>query len=322
MYQLNWDIIFFTEGKEFKLGILAECEITKSVENLVDTATIILPEAYLNNVFNLEQKIKNGSEVQIYLGYANNLVKEFTGFIRQINTNNSTLKIECEDALFLFRKHIKDKQFIKVKVSEIANYLVNELGLGYNVMCDNEIVFEKFVILKSTAYDVLKKLKEDTGSNIYFDTQKKTLHIHPPFVERNGEVIYDLHKNVEKSSLEYKLAEESSIEVTIESTDKNGEIKSFTAGIPGGKKITKKVPAVDTESMKIIAENEYNNHIRDMYEGSLTGWLIPYVEPTYTAEILDKDYPYKNGKYYVKAVKTNFSKSGGVRTITPGIKLS
>lgn len=74
--------------------------------------------------------------------------------------------------------------------------------------------------------------------------------------------------------------------------------------------------------MKIIAENEYNNHIRDMYEGSLTGWLIPYVEPTYTAEILDKDYPYKNGKYYVKAVKTNFSKSGGVRTITPGIKLS
>jgi hypothetical protein len=59
----------------------------------------------------------------------------------------------------------------------------------------------------------------------------------------------------------------------------------------------------------------------DGYSGSFDGWLIPFIKPTYSARIEDADYPYKDGNYYVVSVKTNFSESGGVRTITPGIKL-
>ncbi|MDK7674395.1 hypothetical protein QP547_01040 [Weeksella virosa] len=319
---MEWDIRFFAEEKEFQLGILAECEIVKSVENLVDTATVILPEAYMNQVFDLQQKIKRGSEVHIYLGYNGNLVKEFTGYVRQINTNDSSLRFECEDALFLFRKGVNDVQLTKTKVSAIAQYLINQLGVEYQLSCDYDIAFDKFVIHQATAYDVLKKLQEETGANIYFDTENKTLHIHPPFTEKGGDVIYDLHRNVEKSSLEYKTAEDRKVEVTVESVAANGTVQSYTTGTTGGEKVTKKVSSIGADGLRIIAENEYRNRMQDAYEGDLTAWLIPYCEPTYTAEIRDSDYPYKNGFYYVKQVKTNFSQNGGVRTINLGIKLS
>lgn len=321
-YQMNWEVAFFTDEKKFKLGMLAECEILKSVENLADTATIILPEAYLNKVFDLQQKIKRGSEVHIYLGYDGNLVKEFTGYIRQINTNDSSLRIECEDALFLFRKAIKDEQFKTTKVSSIVRSLIQQVDPVFQLNCDYDIAFDKFVIYRATAYEVLKKLQEETGANIYFDTTNKTLHIHPPFVERTGEVIYDLHKNVEKSSLQYKTSEDRKVEVVIESIDPQGKVISYTTGTTGGERVTKKVSSINMEGIKIIAAQEYSNRLQDAYEGDLTTWLIPYVEPTYTAEIRDSDYPYKDGFYYVKQVKTNFSENGGVRVVTPGLKVS
>ena len=59
-----------------------------------------------------------------------------------------------------------------------------------------------------------------------------------------------------------------------------------------------------------------------MYEGSFDTWLIPYCEPTYSAKIVDFDYSEQSAIYYVKATKVNISSSGGVRTITPGIKLA
>ena len=75
-------------------------------------------------------------------------------------------------------------------------------------------------------------------------------------------------------------------------------------------------------AIKMIADNEYKNKMRPGLEGTFDAWLIPYVEPSYTAGIYDADYPYKNGKYYCESVKTSFSSSGGKRTITPSIHLS
>jgi hypothetical protein len=65
---------------------------------------------------------------------------------------------------------------------------------------------------------------------------------------------------------------------------------------------------------------EFKEFASDRYEGSFDTWLIPYCEPTYSAKIVDFDYSEQSAIYYVKATKVNISSSGGVRTITPGIK--
>lgn len=321
MFAMDWNIEFHNQGKRFKLGILAECEIECSVDNLADSATIVLPEAVMNQVLNIQEKISRGTKVLIQLGYDNKLETEFEGYIQEITTNDSTLKIICEDALFLFRVSVPDVELKPSSLKQIAQYLIDKIDPSFTLNCDYDISYEKFVIHQATGYDVLKKIQEETKANVYFDTTNKVLHIHPLYLEKAGIVRYSMQQNIEKSSLEYKLAIDKKIEVTIESTDTKGKVTSITAGTTGGDKINLKVGPMSTADMQKVANAALVKNSFNGYSGSFDGWLIPFVKPTYSARIEDADYPYKDGNYYVVSVKTNFSESGGVRTITPGIKL-
>lgn len=315
---MDWKVEF---DNRYKLGLIAEIEIECSVDNLVDTATITLPEAVMNKVVDFQSKIKRGSFVSIQLGYDGDLKTEFEGYVQEITTNDSTLRIICEDALFLFRKSVPDVELKPSSLKNIAQYLITNIDPSFTLSCDFEISYEKFVIHQATGYDVLKKLQEETKANIYFDTRNKVLHIHAPYVEIGGVVKYSMQRNIEKSSLEYKRAIDNKVEVTVESIDSKGKVKSIVAGTTSGNKITLKVGPMSEADMQKVAEAALIKNSFDGYSGSFDGWLIPFVQPTYSAIIEDSDYPYKTGRYYVIGVKTTFSESGGKRTITPGIKL-
>lgn len=320
--QLNWNIIFRNSKGERRLGILAECEIEKSTKNLADFATIVLPEAHFNKVLNIQESIKRGDEVSIMLGYDNDLAVEFEGYVKEIITNESSLKIKCEDGLFLFRKGVPNKTFKKTDVKTLANYLISQIDPSFKLVCDYNIAYEKFTIYKATGLDVLKKIQEETGADIFFNMKNKELHIHPAYTHKAGESFYSMQKNIETSSLEYKSAEDRKVEVTIESVGTDGKTVNYTTGTTGGDKITKKVGRMSKSAIKIIADVEYKNRMTSGYEGSFDAWLIPYTEPGYTIAIDDRDYPYKDALYYCESVTTKFSEAGGVRTITPSIKLS
>ena len=301
---------------------MSSIDIECSVDNLADTAVITLPEAVMNQVLNIGNEVARGSEVVIKAGYDKTLQTEFVGYVLDVVSNDSSLKIMCEDALFIFRKAVKDVELKPTNVSKIADYLVKQIDPSFKLVCDYDIAYEKFVIHQATAFDVLKKLAEETKANIYFNTEKKELHIHPPYLEKAGEVIYSMQRNVEKSSLEFKKALDRKVEVTVESTNVAGKIESYTTGTTGGDKVTLKVGSVSKADLKKIADAELIRRSADMYEGAIDTWLIPFVQPTYTAKIKDEDYPEKDGKYYVVGVNTSVSESGGKRTVKLGIKVS
>lgn len=323
MYEMNHDIRFKTDGKEFKLNLLNSVEIKSSVENLVDTATIVLPETVLNAVLNLEDKIKRGTEVSIKLGYDDDLKTEFEGFVTQLNNKSGSLNIECEDALFVFRKSVKDKQFKPAKVKDVLQYLIDEVDPSFKLEMDSDygITYEKFTIYKAEAYDVLSKIQSELKANIYFDSASKTLNFHAPFKGEAGKVTYDMARNVETSSLEYKRAIDRKLEVTIQSTKTDGSVKEVKAGTPGGEQITMKVGAMSEADMKKVAETALIQRNADRYEGSITTWLQPFVKPSYRAKFKDDDYQERNGNYYVTEVNTSFGDGGGKRDVKFGIKL-
>ena len=321
MLDMSWYIRFSTNGKNYRLATVESVEITSSVDNLVDTATIKLPESVWNEVLNLENKINRGSEVLIQLGYDEQLETEFVGYVQKI-TNDGSLIIHCEDALFLFRTAIPDVELKPTSVKKIAEYIIQHIDSSFSLDCDFDIVYEKFVIHQATGYDVLKKLQDETKGNFYFDTATKILHIHPPYVEKFGNVAYSMHLNIENSSLEYKEAVDKKVEITVEKTDVNGKVTSVTKGTTGGDKKTIKAGNISNEELDRIANAELIKNTYDGYDGSFDTWLVPFVKPGYSAKIEDKDYPHKNGSYYVVSVKTSFGSSGGKRTVTPGIKLS
>jgi hypothetical protein len=327
MYALNYDIQFNNNGKKFKLLLLASVNIKKSVENLVDTATIVLPESVLNTVLNIESKINRGTTVTIKLGYDSNLKTEFVGYVTDVTNNSNALVINCEDALFVFRKSVQDKIFKPAPVKLIVQYLVDQVDKSFKVVCDFDFTYEKFTIYKATAFDVLLKLVEELKVNIYFNTELKELHVHAPYFEKGGQVKYRMQKNVESSSLEYKRSEDKKLEINIECTGKDGKKLIAKAGVEGGDKITRTVSATSQGDLDKIVANEFLVRSGNRYEGSFTGWLIPYCEPTYSIDFADDDYKDEKGEnpkaglYYCTSVETNFSDAGGSRTIQLGIRL-
>lgn len=304
----------------YRLGLLESVEIHKSVDLLADTAVIVVPGVVYNQSLNIEDKVKVGDKVIIKLGYNDDLKTEFEGFLKRIGTDDSSLTFNCEDGIYQTRKPVGNKQLNQTTVKEIAQYCLSEIGLT-KLDCTYDIEYEKFVIKDANAFDVLNKIQEDTGANIYMKGDE--LNIHPPYVEKGGDVYYDFSINIEKSDLKYRNSDDRKFEIFVEGIGLDGKKKRVTVGTTGGQKrtihVTSPMAEADLEKRGIEAM-KYLTY--DGYEGSITGWLIPYVEPTYSAHIHDKEYEFKNGSYYVVSVTTTFSENGGVRKVELGRKLT
>ncbi len=316
MYLLNWDIAIGA----YKVKTLTEVKITTSVLNLSDTATITMPGQYLNTWRKIEDKVHVGDAVTIKLGYDNDLETEFTGYLKRISRDNNALVLECEDALWLTNKAVADMEYKSISLKELLTAVLAQVDPEMTVECDYDFTYEKMVVFKSTALDVLKKVHEDTKANIWFEG--KTLHVHPVYQQAKGDkpVIYDTEVNVQSNELKWKDATDRKVMVEVKYVKPNGELSKQEYGVNGGEKVTRYVEASNEEDLKKAAENEYNLWNYSGYEGSLTGWLVPVVKAGGSVRLRDKKRP-EEGVYYVTGVEIEFGRNGAKRKVTLGRKL-
>jgi hypothetical protein len=319
MYDITWKITITNKVGKYKLTMLDSVKITRSVEQLNDTAEIVLPGTCFNKAIEIESNVKRGDSVTIQAGYDGNLVNEFEGFIESISTDNGAIKLNCEDSIFQFRKPVADKEFVNPDVKEILQYICSQVG-GFTLNCDYSFKYDKFVIRGNTGYEILKKVQEEVKPNVYI--KGDVLHVHSQYQEIFGNAKYSFQDNIEKSELEYKDSRDRVWEIIVEGKDKSGKVIRETAGSPGGDQETIKIDAAsDTESLKKLAQEHLKMKSYTGYSGSLTGWLIPFCDAGYKASIEDKDYEFKNGDYYVLEVETTISSAGGQRKVTVGMKI-
>lgn len=317
MKEITWRV----EIGKYDLQVISEIIVYRSVSLLSDTAQIKLPVSVLNKAIQLQSLLKRGDIVNIYCGYDNELLKEFSGYLRVIQNLNDGITIECEDDMFLFRKPVPNKLFKVTSVKNICEYVVQQLGLNLKLDVSFDMTYEKFTIYSATGYDVLAKIQEETKANIYISN--KTLHVEPIYLQKAGEVVYDFEENIETGDLTWKSEEDRKVEVEISCTNQKGEILKVTAGVTGGERITRMVGSqFALGALKKIADEELKRFAFEGYEGKIKGWLVPYCEPTFTAYIYDDDYPERAGTYYVESVETRVSEAGGERNVTIGRKLS
>ena len=198
MYTMAYDI----EIGGWHVGMLDSVEVHRSVELLADTATITLPGAQYNVALDVEDKLHRGDKVIIRFGYKEEgLKEEFTGWLQQISTDGGNIKLTCEDDLYTFRKELKNEVLKKVTLADLLKKVVQGVGKGYSIQCSYSWTYAKFVIHNATGYDVLKKVQEECGADIYLSNG--VLHVHPP-----GEVVgvnrfYNFALNVEAVNLTY-----------------------------------------------------------------------------------------------------------------------
>lgn len=317
MYTLGYDIKIGT----YKLGMLDAVSIHKSVELLADTAEITLPAAEFNVALDIESKIKRGDAVSISIGYQETgLKEEFKGYIQRIATDGGDIKLFCEDSLFLFRKPLPNEVLKKVSLDTLLQKVVSGVGQSFAIKSTYSWVYEKFTIHDATGYDVLKKVQEECGADIYL--QDDTLHVHPPAEVVGKERKYDFALNIEETDLTYRRAEDKKVQVVVKAIMPDGKVKEIEVGSTGGDKITIKSPTADDASMKARGQAEVKRRSFDGYDGSITTWLIPYCTAGDSATLHDEDYPQKDGTYFVRSVTTDFSENGGFRKIELGFRLS
>lgn len=316
MYLLTWHI---TIGK-FKVQTLKSVKITSSVLNLSDTAVIEMPGQYLNTWLDIEKKIAVGDAVSIELGYDGNNQTEFNGYLKRISRDNNSLKLECEDALYLLDKAIANKEYKQVTVTALLKDILHQVDARFTVDCDYEYTLAKLVTFHTTALDVLKKIQSETKANIWFENN--TLHMHPVYSERAGEtpVLFDTQINVQKNDLKWIDQADRKVQIEVVYNKPDGEKEKETYGIAGGEKVTKYVSGSNLSDMRRIAENEYNLWNYSGFEGSFTAWLIPRVTAGGSVRLRDKGRP--EGKYYVTGVEIEFGQSGAKRKVTLGRKLA
>lgn len=316
MYDMNWSI---TIGK-YKLLMLDSVEIIRAVEQLSDTATIVLPGAVYNKALKVEDQIIRGNAVTVKLGYDGLYKDEFTGYVDAIHTDDGSLRILCEDGLFKYRVGLPNKVLKNVTLKKVLDYL-HQTVKGFTYLCDYSFSYEQFTIQGATAYDVLKKIQEETKANIYL--KGTVLHIHPQYSEIFGSASFDFSKNIESSDLKYRFENERNVQIIVESKGRDGKVLKAESGTIGGDKVTLKIGGVASKaSLQKIAEEALLQRRYTGYEGSFDAWLMPFVDSGYKVSIRDNDYEFKNGTYYVTKVVTTFSQNGGKRTISLGKRLN
>lgn len=318
MFKMSWKI---TVGA-WQLGLIESVEIVSSVELLSDTATIKLPAGAFNKAFELNEKLRRGDAVKIELGYDDAYVSEFEGYLsEEVQTDNGQLVLRCEDGLFLYRKKLTNIELKKPTLSTLLAQIHKDIP-GFTVSCDYDFGYEKFVIRDMTGWDVLKKLQEETNANIYL--KGTTLHIHAPYSEVFGEARYDLQGNVEAEGLELKWRDAADRKLLVKYSAQTADGKTIEAqaGTAGGDIMNIKLPSVsDKASLQRAADEALAQKVYTGYEGSFSGWLVPYCAAGYKAILHDSDNDIRSGNYYVVSVKTSFSASGGKRVVQLGKRI-
>lgn len=306
-----------------ELNNIVSVETNKSVETLSDTAKIVVVLTSYNKRIVENKKIAVGMPVEILLGYNNNFYNEFKGYVKEINTDGGQLTISCEDEIYTLRNtELENKVYKDIDVKDLLEKVLKQVNTNLKLNCDYSFNYSKFTIDTATAYEVVKIIADDTNADIFFENN--TLHIHPVYTNIKKTINYDFAVNIDRNglNLKYRSAEDRKLKVTAKGKDKAGKEISATVGSAGGDTINYDYKGITTtDNLKTIANEIYNRKHYEGLEGSFNSWLVPYIEPGYTANLTDKKDTQNNGNYYVLSVTTSYSSSGGVRTITIGKKL-
>lgn len=317
MYVMGWNIRI---GR-YRLRTIESVNIRHSVETLSDMAEIVLPATVFNKAIDVEDKLSIGDDVEICLGYDNDLMTEFKGYLKSIKTDDGSLTLECEDGIYLWDHAVNDTEYKEITLQDLLSDVAAQIDPAFVVDCKFDYTYDTFTTFHTTGHEVLKKVQEETKANIYFTGG--TLHVMPQYAETSGRtVVFDFARNIERAELKYRSMKDRDLEVQVVLNLPDGTNVEKKVGKSGGKSIKRVVSGVSKTQLNAIAENEYNSLCYNGYEGWFTGWLVPFVEPGDVVWLIDADYEYKEGKYYVLATEIDFSREGGKRNVSLGRKVN
>lgn len=299
--------------------------IERSVNNYSDTCKIKMPaiammkrkggDTYEKVETGLQ--LTEGMKVIAEAGYDGENVVRFKGFIRRRNFK-VPLELECEGYSYLLRKK---EAYTKVYSSTTVKQLLRDLTAGTEIKLSDsipDVPLKNIYFRNVKGTDVLDYLKEKCLLNVWFDFD--VLHCGLQQVQSKGGKKFRLNWNVIKDDeLKFEQNKElATVNIKIENRKADGTKESATDGKDGSVKKIEVRHIFDKGILAQIAADQRKKLVNRGYQGKITAFLIPYVEPGGAAIIDDAKYTERTGTYFIEAVTCEFGPNGGRQKIKIG----
>jgi hypothetical protein len=273
-------------------------------EMLTGTATIVLPRNVRDfDKLNVKTIFKKGDPVEIYLGYDENLLLEFTGFISEVSAD-IPVKIKCDDYMYLLKKNPVNVSMRSTKLSDLIKMIV-PAGIECDI-ADINIGTKRFP--NTTAAKILEELQ---GNNIFSYFAGKKLIVGKIYTDNVAEpVVFNFSQNVVDNNLQYKNKEDVIIKIIATSTLPKGKKLKAEFGDDFGTEqhLSYYNITLEAELLK-LAKADYDKYKVDGFEGHIIGFGIPSVAHGMKGKIESYQYPDRKGTYYMKKVVKEFDDS-------------
>lgn len=333
MHVVNLYIEISDENRTLFFDSIAEIEIENSWENLGSKATIKIPkrfyvdenngdleQPFIQGCSRVDELLKRGQKVLIRFGYEPNIPVRYRGYVEHIKAG-TPVEIVCEDELFTLKtRSVKPKVFTNTKLSDVLQYcgITNYELLGEISGFDFHITPEEINVAK-----VLMKLKDKLYMPFFF--KGKTLVIGNVYDLKN----YNTHilafgYNIAEHELEFKRKEDVKLLVKVTIHKKGGKKEEFTAqgSDTDGEQRTLNFYNLSKSDAEKAAARELERLKFTGLRGTVKAFGEPHIQVGDVIDFVDAEESEKEGKYWVDAVKSTLSKSGGIRQeITLGVKL-
>lgn len=279
-------------------------QIESSWETLTDTAIIVLPRNVRDfDKINVKTVFKKGDPVEIYLGYDEKLLLEFTGFISEVSAD-IPIKIKCDDFMYLLKKHSVNVSMRSTRLIDLIKLIVPK-GIEYDV-ADINIGTKRFP--NTTAAKILEELQ---GNEIYSYFVGKKLIVGKVYSDNIGDpVVFNFSKNVIDNNLQYKNAEDIIIKIIANSTLPKGKKLRVEFGDDFGQEqhLSYYNIALKDDLLK-LAKADYDKFKVEGFEGNISAFGIPSVTHGMKAKVISYQYPDRKGLYFIKKVVKDFDDS-------------
>ena len=313
------------EKFSYTFNALNDAVITKSVDDLIDTAVIKLPTKFKvrqngQELFT-EEALKVGDKVTITLGYQDKYSGvEFAGYVKKISSK-IPLVIECEDAMWLLRRKSITKSFGKTTMKEVLKEVVKGTGIELDSRCAN-IDLEKWVSKAESGAQVLERFKKNLLMTSFITDEGKLYCGLKELTNIGNTVVYDLNYNIVENNLDYKSKDDRRIKLKYIYIDKANKKKSIEVGDSDGEERTYHTSVVsDMKKLTEMANFKLNKLKYDGFDGDVKSFLIPYATRGMTAKLVNSVHKNREGNYFIEKVVTIFSRRGARRTVSISNKL-
>jgi phage protein D len=315
-------------------------EMESTWKNLGDTATLklygfvevedpdgVTDATFSNSVQKLEDLVKIGDPVKVELGYDDQLVTEFEGYVAEIKLT-VPFELRLEDGYFNLKRTPVNRSWKKTTLRKLLADLVPSAQLAPTIP---SMGIDSFRADRTTVAGVLKKLKEDyPGLCAYYRAGKLFVGLTYTEFQSTSQVdgavaLYDFQLNiVSDGSLSYRRKEDVRIKAKVVAIHANGKKTTTEAGDVDGaeRTITLRTETKDKAELKKLAQSQLDAFKYDGYSGDFTAFGVPYLIHSGVADLLDTRHPQRSGRYLVDAVKVQFGPEGFRRIITLGKRSS